>query len=156
MCLCKRDLRFWSRKWQHTPVFFPGKSHGQRSLMDYSPQGCKCQTDLSNKPPPPPHYVTPGGEYSNPLQYSCLQSSLDRGALWTTVQRITNSLIWLKQFSTQAHRHCVSHIKQYSLPTGIITEISVGKTLSICVSREKKVIKSFLISLIFGWFLIKV
>jgi len=23
----------WRRKWQPTPVFLPGKSHGQRSLM---------------------------------------------------------------------------------------------------------------------------
>ena len=26
----------WSRKWQHTPVFLPGESHGQRSLAGYS------------------------------------------------------------------------------------------------------------------------
>ena len=24
-------------EWQSTPVFLPGESHGQRSLMDYSP-----------------------------------------------------------------------------------------------------------------------
>ena len=34
----------WRRKWQHTPVFLPGKSHGQRSLVDYSPWGRKTQT----------------------------------------------------------------------------------------------------------------
>ena len=27
----------WRRKWQPTPVFLPGKSHGQRRLADYSP-----------------------------------------------------------------------------------------------------------------------
>ena len=27
----------WRRKWQHTPVFLPGDSHGQRSLVGYSP-----------------------------------------------------------------------------------------------------------------------
>jgi len=27
----------WSRKWQPTPVFLPGKSHGQRSQVGYSP-----------------------------------------------------------------------------------------------------------------------
>ena len=27
----------WRRKWQPTPVFLSGKSHGQRSLVDYSP-----------------------------------------------------------------------------------------------------------------------
>ena len=31
----------WKRKWQPTPVFLPGKPHGQRSLMGYSPWGCK-------------------------------------------------------------------------------------------------------------------
>ena len=31
----------WRRKWQPTPVFLPGESHGQRSLAGYSPEGCK-------------------------------------------------------------------------------------------------------------------
>ena len=29
------------RKWQPTAVFLPGKSHGQKSLVGYSPWGCK-------------------------------------------------------------------------------------------------------------------
>ena len=31
----------WRRKWQPTPVFLPGESHGQRSLAGYSPKGRK-------------------------------------------------------------------------------------------------------------------
>ena len=31
----------WRTKWQPTPVFLPGKSHGQRSLAGYSPWDCK-------------------------------------------------------------------------------------------------------------------
>ena len=31
----------WRRKWTPTPVFLPGKSHGQRSLVGYSPWGHK-------------------------------------------------------------------------------------------------------------------
>jgi len=31
----------WRKKWQPTPVFLPGKSHGQRSLVGYSPWGHK-------------------------------------------------------------------------------------------------------------------
>ena len=27
----------WRKKWLPTPVFLPGKSHGQRSLVGYSP-----------------------------------------------------------------------------------------------------------------------
>ena len=29
----------WRRKWQSTPVLLPGKSHGQMSLVGYSPRG---------------------------------------------------------------------------------------------------------------------
>ena len=31
----------WRRKWQPTPVLLPGKSHAWRSLVGYSPWGCK-------------------------------------------------------------------------------------------------------------------
>ena len=31
----------WNRKWQTTPVFFPGEFHGQRSQAGYSPWGHK-------------------------------------------------------------------------------------------------------------------
>ena len=44
-CQCKRrkKTQLWSlgQKWQPTPVFLPGESHGQRSLEGYSPQGHK-------------------------------------------------------------------------------------------------------------------
>ena len=30
----------WRRKWQPTPVFLPGESHGQKSLASYSLWGC--------------------------------------------------------------------------------------------------------------------
>ena len=31
----------WRKKWQPTPVFLPGKSHGERSMVGYSPWGHK-------------------------------------------------------------------------------------------------------------------
>ena len=31
----------WRRQWQPTPVLLPGESHGQRSLVGYSPWGLK-------------------------------------------------------------------------------------------------------------------
>ena len=34
------------RKWQPTPVFLPGQSHGQRSLAGYSPRGRK-ESDMT-------------------------------------------------------------------------------------------------------------
>ena len=52
-CQCRR-CRFhpwvgkipWRRKWQPTPVFLPGKFHGLRSLVGYSPWGRK-ETDMT-------------------------------------------------------------------------------------------------------------
>ena len=36
-------------KWQPTPVFLPGKSHGQKSLVGYSPWGCRLRHSLATK-----------------------------------------------------------------------------------------------------------
>ena len=33
----------WRRKWQHTPVFLPGKFRGERILADYNSWGHKMQ-----------------------------------------------------------------------------------------------------------------
>ena len=38
----------WSRKRQPTPIFLPGKFQGQRSLVGYSPWGCK-ELDLTEQ-----------------------------------------------------------------------------------------------------------
>ena len=38
----------WRIKWQLTPVFLPGRSHEQRSLVGYSPLGNKSHTWLSD------------------------------------------------------------------------------------------------------------
>ena len=34
---------------------------------------------------------SPGGGNSNPLQYSCLEDSMDRGTWWATVHRVTKN-----------------------------------------------------------------
>ena len=40
----------WRRKWQLTPVFLSGTSHGQRRLAGYSPWGHKqVRQDLATK-----------------------------------------------------------------------------------------------------------
>ena len=38
----------------------------------------------------------------NPFQYSCLENSMDRGAWWATVHRVTKSWTQLKRFSKHA------------------------------------------------------
>ena len=43
---------------------------------------------------------SPGGEHGNPLQYSCQENAMDRGAWWATVHRIAKSQTQLKRLST--------------------------------------------------------
>ena len=43
----------WRREWQPTPVFFPGESHGPRSLVGYSPRGRK-ELDTAGRRSLPP------------------------------------------------------------------------------------------------------
>ena len=60
-CQCRRCRRRrfdpwvrkipWRRKWQPTPVFLPGKSHGQRSLVGCIAWDCKSQTQPSEHAP---------------------------------------------------------------------------------------------------------
>ena len=41
----------------------------------------------------------PGEGKGNPLQYSCLENSMDRGAQWATVHGVTKSQTWLSTYS---------------------------------------------------------
>jgi len=50
---------------------------------------------------------SPGEGHGNPLQYSCLENPMDRGAWWATVHGITKSQTQLKQFSTQAPKEAL-------------------------------------------------
>ena len=50
---------------------------------------------------------SPGGGNGNPLQYSCLENPMDRGAWWATVHRVAKRDM-TERFSTQ---HIVSEGK---------------------------------------------
>ena len=48
----------WRRKWQPSPVFLPGESHGQRSLAGYNPWGRqRVRHDLAIKQPLAKYHV---------------------------------------------------------------------------------------------------
>ena len=44
----------------------------------------------------------PGGGHGNPLQCSCLEKPIDRGAWWATVPGVAKSWTQLKQLSMHA------------------------------------------------------
>ena len=43
---------------------------------------------------------SPGGGHGNPLQYSCLENAMDRGAWHALVNRVAKSFTRLKQLTT--------------------------------------------------------
>ena len=52
---------------------------------------------------------SPGGENDNPLQYSCLENSMDRGAWWATVHGVAKSWTRLRDCHTHTHTHTHTH-----------------------------------------------
>ena len=78
------------RQWHPTPVLLPGKFHGWRSLVGYSPWGRK-ESDMTERL----HFlssIVPFGEGNgNPLQRSCLENPKDGGTWWATVYEVAKS-----------------------------------------------------------------
>ena len=76
----------WRRKWQPTPVLLPGKFHGWRSLVGYSPLGCK-ESDMTVWL----HFQEYVHHLASLIQGTWILSKLqetveDRGDWWATVQ----------------------------------------------------------------------
>ena len=63
---------------------FPGGSTGKESAYNAGGLGLISGSGRS-----------PGEQNGNPLQYSCLENSTDRGAWWATVHRVARSQTWL-------------------------------------------------------------
>ena len=84
-----------------TPVLLPGKSHGRRSLVGCSPWG---HYELDTTEQLHFHFSLSciGGENGNPLQYSCLENSRDRGAWWAAVYGVAQTWTQLKRLSNSS------------------------------------------------------
>ena len=110
-----------------------GKSHGQRSLASYSPWACTrvgrdlaakqkqslpggsdCKESACNEGDSgmiPGSGRSPGEGNGNPLQYSCLENSMDKGTWQTTVPVVIKS--WTQLTTIHTHTHTHTHISIY-------------------------------------------
>ena len=66
----------WRRQWQPTPVLLPGKFHGWRSLVGYSPWGRE-ESDSTERFHFHFSLSCTGEGNDKPLQYSCLENPRD-------------------------------------------------------------------------------
>ena len=108
----------WRRKWQLTPLFLPGESQGQRSLVGCRLWGCT-ELDTTEATQQQQQHIgrdfpggsegkesacnagdmgsiprsgrSPGEGHGNPFQYSCLENPMDRGAWWATVHGVAKN-----------------------------------------------------------------
>ena len=71
---------------------FPGGSDGKESASNAREPGSVNALGRSSE-----------GGHGNPLQYSCLENSMDRGACWATVHEVTKSWTWLSDFNWLHH-----------------------------------------------------
>ena len=90
------------RQWHPTPVFLPGKSHGQRSLEGCSPWGC-WGSDTTKRLHFHYSFSCIWERNDNPLQCSSLENPRDRGAWWAAISGVAQSRTRLKQLSMQAY-----------------------------------------------------
>ena len=89
------------RRWHPTSVLLPGKSHGRRRLVGYSPRGRE-ESDTTKRL----HFHFPlsciGEGNGNPLQCSCLENPRDGGAWWAAVYGLAQSRTRLTQLSSSS------------------------------------------------------
>ena len=76
----------WRRKWQPTPVFLPGKAHGQRSLAGYGPWGCK-ESDTTER-------------QQTQIQENCITNKVRKR---TPLERVTEIHTLYMKFKIQKH-----------------------------------------------------
>ena len=92
----------WRRQWHHTPVLLPGKSHGRRSLVGYSPWGHE-EWDTTERLHFHFSLSCIGEGNGNPLQCSCLENPRDGGAWWAAIYGVAQSRTWLQRLTSSSN-----------------------------------------------------
>ena len=89
--------------WHPTPGLLPGKSHGWRSLVGYSPWG-RYESDTTERLHFHFSLSRIGEGNGNPLQCSCLENPRDGGAWWAAIYGIAQSRTRLTRLSSSSSR----------------------------------------------------
>ena len=95
---------------------------------------------------------SPGGGNGNPLQYSCLENPVDRGAWWATVHGVAETWTWLSSSSLLASTGC-AHVKQTLtlLPPVVISFFLLLNLANFWNKQSTSVVFSFSRALLMLW-----
>ena len=91
--------------WQPTLVLLPRKSHGQRSLVGYSPWGLE-ESDMTERLHFHFSLSCTGEGNGNPLQCSCLENPRGGAAWWAAIYGVAQSRTRLKPLSSSMLYTC--------------------------------------------------
>ena len=127
--------RGWRRQWHPTPVLFPGKSHGRRSLVGCSPWGHE-ESDTTERLHFHFSLSCTGEGNGSPLQCSCLENPRDGGAWWAVVYGVAQSRTRLKRLSSSSKK------RQHWVGTSVCCDSHTWMLLVIpcCLLRAKTVL----------------
>ena len=92
---------FWILRNLFRLVLLPGKSHGWRSLVGFSPWGLE-ESDTTEQLHFHFSLSCIGEGNGNPLQCSCLENPRDGGAWWAAVYGVAQSRTRLKRLSSSS------------------------------------------------------
>ena len=90
---------------------------------------------------------SPGGGNGNPLQYSCLENPMDRGAWWAIVHGVTKS--WT-QLNTHTHTHTQACMQAHKIMSVFLFLLIKGFLLLSCDHKEHKLTREIYKVLTFG------
>ena len=113
--LCPYHLKYdWDKD-----LIFIFYSRSLLIILNIAMDTCQSQIPLN-------YLSLPGGGHGNPIQYSCLENPMDRGAWRATVHGIANRHDW----SDTARMHLSRH------PFPLVTISSFSKTLSLTLNEN--------------------
>ena len=102
-------LKKWEAHLQHARIFLDSEiSQGVVGLSD-DLDGKESACNAGDTCSIPGWGRSPGGGNSNPLQYSCLENSMDRGSWWATVHGVPKNQTQLSNY-THTHTHTQSWV----------------------------------------------
>ena len=84
----------------------------------------------------------PGTENGNPLQYSCLENLMNRGAWWAPVHRVTKGWTQMKRLSTNKKQEVLKPSRAlwgFQAQRPLCPPFLIGKSSAIMTFRVPKV-----------------
>ena len=138
--LSRHILRTYQTTWTSQPCLAIG------GASDKEP-ACQYRSDVRDTGWIPGSARSPGGRRGNPLQYSCLENPMDKGAWQAAVHRVIQSLTRLRQLSMWARRRYnrISDLVILRGPSMTVAKFSGHKQESSSCPWKKKDVWLFLL-----------